>query len=124
MPVSGGPPNLGASGPTGSRCSTPPTPRCPACAFSTWGCVMTDSTWEEQCRRADERAKKAREKKERRDPYEVLGVQRDASLEQIKKAYRKRVKEWHPDRHPTSKKDECTQRIIEINAAYEILSDP
>jgi hypothetical protein len=37
---------------------------------------MTDSTWEEQCRRADERAKKAREKKERRDPYEVLGVQR------------------------------------------------
>ena len=85
---------------------------------------MTDSTWEEQCRRADERAKKAREKKERRDPYEVLGVQRDASLEQIKKAYRKRVKEWHPDRHPPSKKDECTQRIIEINAAYEILSDP
>jgi energy-coupling factor transporter ATP-binding protein EcfA2 len=82
------------------------------------------STFEEACRRADERerAKKANEK--RRDPYEVLGVQREASLEQIKKAYHKLVKEWHPDRHPPSRKDECTQRIIEINAAYEILSDP
>src|SRR5262249_52894017 len=63
-------------------------------------------------------------KTERRDLYELLGVERDASLEQIKKAYRELVNKWHPDRHPPSKKDECTQRIIDINAAYEILKDP
>jgi DnaJ domain len=86
---------------------------------------MTDDTsFEEQCRRADERERAKRAKEERRDPYEVLGVGRDASLERIKKAYRGLVNKWHPDRHPASKKDECTARIIEINAAYEILSDP
>jgi molecular chaperone DnaJ len=81
-------------------------------------------TFEEQCRRADERERAKKANEEQRDLYEVLGVQRDASLEHIKKAYRGLVNKWHPDRHPPGKKDECTQRMIEITAAYEILSDP
>jgi hypothetical protein len=80
--------------------------------------IMTDS-FEEKCRRADERTAR-----ERRCPYEVLGVARDASFEQVKKAYYTLVKKWHPDRHPPTDKDQCTQRIIETNAAYEILKDP
>jgi curved DNA-binding protein CbpA len=85
---------------------------------------MTD-TFEEACRRADEKQERSRKSAEgRRCPYEVLGIERDASSEQIKKAYHKLVKQWHPDRHPPGKKHECTKHIIEINAAYEILSDP
>ena len=62
-------------------------------------------------------------KESRRCPYEVLGVQRDATIDQIKKAFRKLVNELHPDRNPDNK-DECTRRLIEINEAYEILKDP
>ena len=54
--------------------------------------------------------------------YQVLGVSRDASDEDIKKAYRKLVFEHHPDRNPH--KAEAEVRIREINAAYEIIGDP
>ena len=54
--------------------------------------------------------------------YQVLGVSREASDEEIKKAYRKLVFEHHPDRNPH--KDEAEVRIREINAAYEIIGDP
>lgn len=57
----------------------------------------------------------------KRDYYDVLGVSRDASLEEIKKAYRKLALEWHPDRN---KSPEAEARFKEINEAYEILSDP
>ena len=56
------------------------------------------------------------------DYYETLGVRRDASDEEIKKAYRKLVFEFHPDRNPGSKTAE--EKIREINAAYEVLGDP
>jgi molecular chaperone DnaJ len=54
--------------------------------------------------------------------YSVLGVSKDASAEDIKKAYRKMSKEWHPDRHKGDKAAE--EKFKEINQAYEILSDP
>ncbi len=56
-----------------------------------------------------------------RDPYEVLGVSRSASEADIKKAYRRLVKETHPDLNPGDKKVE--QRFKELSAAYDLLSD-
>lgn len=59
---------------------------------------------------------------QKRDYYEVLGVQKGASETDIKKAYRKLAKENHPDLHPNDKAAEA--RFKEINEAYGILSDP
>ena len=58
---------------------------------------------------------------QKRDYYEVLGVQKGATDTEIKKAYRKLAKENHPDLHPDDKAAEA--RFKEINEAYEVLSD-
>jgi molecular chaperone DnaJ len=55
------------------------------------------------------------------DYYEVLGVERDASDAQIKKAFRKLAQQWHPD---VNKEDAADERFKAINEAYQILSDP
>ena len=57
----------------------------------------------------------------KRDYYEVLGVNRDASDEEIKKAYRKLAMKFHPDRNPDNPKAE--EQFKEAKDAYEILSD-
>jgi molecular chaperone DnaJ len=58
----------------------------------------------------------------KRDYYEVLGVDKNASDADIKKAYRKLAKQYHPDVNPGDKEAEA--RFKEINEAYEVLSDP
>ncbi|MCR5555492.1 MAG: molecular chaperone DnaJ [Bacteroidales bacterium] len=59
---------------------------------------------------------------EKRDYYEVLGVQKDASAEDIKKAYRQLALKYHPDRNPGDKTAE--EKFKEAAEAYEVLSDP
>ncbi|MDO5853207.1 MAG: DnaJ domain-containing protein, partial [Thermoplasmata archaeon] len=58
-----------------------------------------------------------------RDYYEVLGVAKDASQDDIKKAYRQLAKKYHPD-VSTEEKEVAEAKFKEISEAYEILSDP
>lgn len=58
-----------------------------------------------------------------KDYYEILGVPRDASEEEIKKQYRKLALKYHPDKAPESKRKEYEERFKEISQAYRVLSD-
>ena len=57
-----------------------------------------------------------------RDPYEVLGVPRDASADEVKSAYRRLARKYHPDVNPGD--HEAEEKFKEVGAAYAVLSDP
>lgn len=56
------------------------------------------------------------------DPYQVLGISRNASEEEIKKAYRNKAKQYHPDLHPND--PVAAQKMNEVNEAYDMLKNP
>ena len=56
-----------------------------------------------------------------KDPYDILGVDRQATPAEIKRAYRRLAKEHHPDRNPNN--EQAEQRFKEVQAAYEVLGD-
>ena len=56
------------------------------------------------------------------DPYKVLGISQNATQDEIKKAYRRKAREYHPDLHPND--PAATQKMNEVNQAYEMLSNP
>jgi DnaJ family protein B protein 4 len=57
------------------------------------------------------------------DYYEILGVSKNATADELKKAYRKKAMQWHPDRNP-DQKELAEAKFKEIAEAYEVLSDP
>ena len=59
---------------------------------------------------------------DKKNYYDILGVDKKASADEIKSAYRRLAKKYHPDANPNNKSAE--EKFKEINAAYEILSDP
>ena len=60
---------------------------------------------------------------DKKDFYEVLGLKKDATKEEIRKAYKKLALKWHPDKNPENKK-EAEEKFKEIAEAYSVLSDP
>ena len=58
------------------------------------------------------------------DYYTTLGVSRTATADEIKRAYRKLAKEWHPDRHPPNQRKSVEDKFKAIAEAHEVLSDP
>ena len=58
------------------------------------------------------------------DYYETLGVGREATEKEIKAAYRKMARKWHPDLHPAGEKAAAEEKFKRLNEAYEVLKDP
>ena len=57
-----------------------------------------------------------------RNPYEILGIREGATMDEIKRAYRKKAKEYHPDLHPDDPK--ANEKMQQVNEAYDMLCNP
>lgn len=57
-----------------------------------------------------------------KDYYAILGVKRDASPAEIKKAYRQLALKWHPDKNPENR-EEASEKFVQISEAFEVLND-
>ena len=66
--------------------------------------------------------KKAKPSDDEKDFYKILGVNKDATEAEIKKAYRKLALKWHPDKNPNNR-EEAEEKFKKINEAYSVLSD-
>ena len=60
---------------------------------------------------------------EYKDYYKILGINKNATEAEIKKAFKTQARKYHPDMHPENKKAEMTEKFKDINEAYEVLSD-
>ena len=58
-----------------------------------------------------------------KDYYKILGVSKNATDAEIKKAFKTAARKYHPDLHPESKKAEMTEKFKDVNEAYAVLSD-
>ena len=59
----------------------------------------------------------------KRDYYEILGIKKNAAIDEIKRAYRELALKYHPDRVPTEEKKAAEEKFKEISEAYAVLSD-
>lgn len=71
-----------------------------------------------------EKAKRLQKDSERRDYYKILGVKRDATKQEVVKAYRKAAQKWHPDNFQGDEKKIAEKKFIDVAAAKEVLTDP
>jgi len=69
------------------------------------------------------KAKRLQKMAQRKDYYKILGLSKDSSSADIRKAYRHLALEWHPDKHPEDKKEFAENKFVEITEAYEVLGD-
>lgn len=78
----------------------------------------------QRVRQGLEKAHRLLQQSKKKDYYKVLGVSRDADQRTIKKAYRKKAIEYHPDKFQGGSRDDAEKKMADINAAYEVLSNP
>lgn len=90
-------------------------------AFQDFHTVTSKQPGNRQAQEALHRVQKLQKAASRKDYYKILGVSNSGTLQEIKKAYRQLCLEWHPDKHED--RELAEQKIVEINEAYEILSD-
>merc|ERR1712146_142367 len=95
----------------------------PDAAYREFSRARTINQHDRRAMEALKRTERLQKMKSRKDYYKILEVSKTATPSQIRKAYRKKALEWHPDKHKGETKEESERMIFEINEAYEVLND-